>query len=346
MTSYPRIHLAIDNCFASKRWTTPRAWMQHALDFGIPQIEASADTECDPLYTPPDALRDWLDAVKTAASQTGAKVANFYSGHSSYATLGLAHPDARVRDHMQHRWLGGMIDMASALGAGLGFFCHALDQSILADADRYKAAMNDLYTRLGQLAVRARDAKLPYISVEQMYSPHQPPWTIAGSCTLLREAWQRSGAPMYLTIDVGHAVGQRSFLRSASASAIDDGRELYAQPKDGDPYAWLSALGAYSPIIHLQQTDGTASAHRPFISKFNATGIITPERVLRALKDAYDAPLASDDLPPTVDDIWLTIEVFSGTAQPYDDILANLRETAAYWRAALPRDGERLDAWI
>ena len=296
MTHYPRIHLAIDNCFASKRWTTPRAWMQHSLDMGIPQIEASADTECDPLYTPPDALRDWLESVKRAAEETGAKVANFYSGHGSYATLGLTHTDPRVRDHMQHRWLGSMIDMASALGAGFGFFCHALDQSVLADAARYHETMDDLYERLGQIAQRARDAKLPYISLEQMYSPHQPPWTISGSAHLLREVWSRSGAPLYLTLDVGHAVGQRNFLRP-TADTTDDGRELYAQPHDGDPYAWLRALAAYSPIVHLQQTDGTVSAHRPFSRKYNESGIITPQRVLQAMKDSYDTPEAQG-LPP------------------------------------------------
>jgi sugar phosphate isomerase/epimerase len=341
MTHYPRIHLAIDNCFASKRWTAPRDWMQHSLDMGISQIEASADTECDPLYTPPEALQDWLESVKRAADETGAKVANFYSGHGSYATLGLTHTDPRVRDHMQRRWLGSMIDMASALGAGFGFFCHALDQAVLADAAHYAEMMDDLYTRLGQIAQRAHESKLPYISLEQMYSPHQPPWTIHGSTHLLREVWSRSNAPFYLTLDVGHAVGQRNFLRPATDTS-EDGRELYAELRDGDPYEWLRALAAYSPIVHLQQTDGTVSAHRPFIRKFNERGVITPPRVLQAIKDSYETP-EDEGLPPRVGDIWLTIEVFSGTAQPYAEILANLRETADYWRTAIPKDGATLD---
>ena len=41
---------------------------------------------------------------------------------------------------------------------------------------------------------------------------------------------------------------------------------LFAEAHDGDPYAWLRALGRYSPIIHLQQTDGhgigTPAVHR------------------------------------------------------------------------------------
>jgi len=31
---YPRIYLAIDNCFASKRWTTPAEWMDIAKEAG------------------------------------------------------------------------------------------------------------------------------------------------------------------------------------------------------------------------------------------------------------------------------------------------------------------------
>ena len=48
---YPRIYLAIDNCFASKRWSTPADWMKVISDAGIYYVEASADNECDPLYS-------------------------------------------------------------------------------------------------------------------------------------------------------------------------------------------------------------------------------------------------------------------------------------------------------
>ena len=46
----PKLSLAIDNRFASKRWTRPADWMQLIKDLGITLVEASADTECDPLY--------------------------------------------------------------------------------------------------------------------------------------------------------------------------------------------------------------------------------------------------------------------------------------------------------
>src|SRR5258708_102394 len=145
---FPRIHLALDNCFASKRWTEPGEWMEIARAAGIFCVEASADNECDPLYSTPEVLQDWIEQVRWASARTGVRVVNLYSGHGTYATLGLAHPDQRIRDHIQHDWLEPMIRHAAALEAGLGFFCHAFSQSVLSDPDAYVRAKVDLYARL------------------------------------------------------------------------------------------------------------------------------------------------------------------------------------------------------
>jgi D-erythrulose 1-phosphate 3-epimerase len=362
MPTYPRLHLTIDNCFAKKRWTAPRDWMTLAQEAGISLIEASADLECDPLYVPPDVLADWREDVKRAAGETGARVATLYSGYGTYSTLGLAHPDARVRDHIEHNWLNVMIDSAAALDAGLGFYCYALDQAILADPNRYAAAMDDLTERLARLAQRAAEHGLESISVEQMYSPHQPPWTISGTRDLLRAVYARGGSPFYVTIDVGHAGGQRNFLGTglnhggtetteghgekdfnAEAQKHRDAEAyMVADVEDTDPYAWLRALAAYSPVIHLQQTDGIHSAHAPFTAARNANGIITPARVVEAIKACYDTP-HDETMPPRVEDIYLTFEFFPGTAQRYETILPEIAESAAYWREVVRVDGMRVD---
>lgn len=355
-----RLTLALDNCFASKRWTTPAEWMQIARDLGIFAVEASADNECDPLYTPPDALEGWIESVRAASQQTGVRVINLYSGHGTYTTLGLAHPDIRVRDHIHHRWLKPMIRSAAALGAGLGFFCHAIPQSILYDPARYAETEADLLARLADLAIYAAELGVT-LSIEQMYSPHQPPWTISGARRWLREVYARAGVPLYITLDTAHHVGQRHFqkpdqaaierarsgdesiwLGGAEGETADSIRDyidarpyLFAALDDGDLYAWVRALGRYAPIIHLQQTDGTESKHRPFTARYNATGQVTPDKLLTALHDAAEQP----GFPPPCADIALTLEIFSGTADKPKDILANLRESAAYWRQAIPQDG-------
>ncbi|NJO84842.1 MAG: hypothetical protein HC828_20140, partial [Blastochloris sp.] len=225
-----------------------------------------------PLYTPPDALEDWIGAVREAATATGVQVANLYSGHGTYTTLGLAHPDPRVADHIQHNWLDVMIANAAALGAGLGFYCHAFDQATLRDPDRYATAVETLYRRLSELAQIAEQVKLPAISVEQMYAPHQIPWTILGARDLMVSVYQRGGAPMYITLDSGHMVGQANFARPTRsdlaefprapdanrwlgytdaqtpdeiAAYVGTHRHLFADPHDSDLYAWENLLCAY-----------------------------------------------------------------------------------------------------
>ena len=93
----PRIYLAIDNCFASKRWTDPLDWARIVHQLGLGFVEASADNECDPLYADPGYLKDWVGEVQSACKGTGVRVVNLYSGHGTYTTLGLATPTAATR---------------------------------------------------------------------------------------------------------------------------------------------------------------------------------------------------------------------------------------------------------
>ena len=385
---YPRIYLALDNCFASKRWTTPSRWLRLARDLGVYYVEASADNECDPFYMDQEYLDDWIGEIKRMEQETGVKVVNLYSGHGTYATLGLAHHDARIRYRMQHDWLAKMIELAGRLDTGLGFFCHAFTQSLLQRRDAYREACADLYRRLADLAAIAGE-KMVNIGVEQMYTPHQIPWTLEGARELMAKVYALSGHPFYITIDTGHQTGQRKFLkptrdqiraafrvyreqgridhfwigpRSAhmlfkhlgeSADAMDKGLDaiaeeqaaypyLFAGYDDGDPYAWLEQLGCYSPIIHLQQTPGDRSAHLPFNAEQNVTGIIKGEAVLQAVAKSYRTQPA-EGLPPRCSDIYLTLEIFAGTADFPLDIYYKLKDSVSYWRRFIPEDGLRLD---
>lgn len=386
--NYPEIYLAIDNCFASKRWTSPSEWMTLSKDSGINYIEASADNECDPLYTCAEYLADWINQVKLAEAQTGVKVINLYSGHGSYATLGLAHPDPRIKKRMQKNWLGKMIDTAAKLDAGLGFFCHAFPQNILQEPALYYEAEADLIAKLAKLAFRAEERKVT-LGVEQMYSPHQIPWTIEGAEDLIEKVYKISGKNFYITIDTGHQTGQRKFRRPSygeikealrtyktkgimenlwlgSAKAhemfknisldedygdlqklmaeMDRLPYLFASYEDGDTYEWLERLGCFSPIIHLQQTDGQSSSHRPFTGKYNSSGTIDGKRILEAIALSYKRKHVNK--PELCKKIYLTLEIFSGTAELPYDIISNLKESVKYWRQFIPEDGITLDKLI
>lgn len=388
---YPLIHLAIDNCFASKRWTTPSRWLRLAKKLGVKYVEASADTECDPLYMDQKYLDDWIGEVKAMEDSTGVKVISLYSGHGTYATLGLAHNDRRVRDRMHREWLEEMVRMAGRLEAGLGFFCHAFSQQLLQDPDAYVTRRDELFERLADLAVIARENGIDAIGVEQMYTPHQVPWTIDGAEELLCQVYQRRGVNFYITIDTGHQSGQRKFLRpnygqikEALRKYKEHGRingfwigprsahvmfkelsrngenttmtierimlemdkypYLFSKYEDGDTYEWLERLGCFSPIIHLQQTDGLRSAHLPFNDENNATGIVKGKEILEAIARSYEVP--RQNMPRPCRDVYLTLEIFAGTAELPVDIINKLKDSVAYWRQFIPRDGCPLNELI
>ena len=72
----PRIHLGIDNCFAIKRWTTPMAWGKAIKDMGLQYVEAVPDLECEPLLTPTDYRKDWVEEVKRMQEELGEPIAS------------------------------------------------------------------------------------------------------------------------------------------------------------------------------------------------------------------------------------------------------------------------------
>ena len=366
---YPKIYLAMDNCVFYKRWTRPREWAEKMAELGIRHIEASADTELDPLYMGRAYLKDWVREVKAAEAACGVRVANLYSGHGTYTTLGLAHTDARVREHLVENWFFPMLEVAGELGCGMGFFAHAFNHDVLQSEALYREYVEILTEILARINRRAAEVGCGELGIEQMYTPHQYPWRLEDSRDLMREVTRRSGRDFYFTEDVGHHhvifahpdvadVGtkdrglwlgtDRAYgLRDAAAIAEDVRRnpQLFARPEDGDCYRTLRELGCYSPIIHLQQTDGRRSSHLPFTAAENERGIISGEKVLAMLREAYDQP-EDGAMPKRVEAIYLTLELFSGTTSIMRDVLKDCEESVKYWRQYIPEDGLPLDVLL
>ncbi len=384
----PRLSIAVDNRFASKRWTRPADWMSLIKDMGITLVEASADTECDPLYNGEAYIADWIVEAKRCSERFGVRVVNLYSGHGTYATLGLTHTDERVRNRIRDQWVKAHANTARQLDAGLGFFAHAIPEPVLQEPGAYQGYLQELYGNLADLASYAAQIGLRSIGVEQMYSPHQPPWTIKGAKTLLEAVYQTARAPFYLTLDLGHMNGQQYFQKPSAdqiadwidckraglpckgiwlgpaeaiqilrravigeiqeATAVSLIREhwegydyLFASPEDGSVHAWIEALAPYSPVLHLQQSDGRSSPHWPFSPEYNRQGIIRAEEVLRSIAKAYARP-ADEGLPQRCGEIFLTLEPFIGTAGNTTEALEEIAQSIQYWRQHLPRDGTRL----
>ena len=96
MTQYPKIYLTMDNSFATKRWTEPDDWARIIRDLGVSCIEASADTEADPFYCGEEYLAVDRRRCCAAGAKHGVQVVNFYTGYTTYRTLGLAHPTPAI----------------------------------------------------------------------------------------------------------------------------------------------------------------------------------------------------------------------------------------------------------
>ena len=382
----PRVFLAVDNCFAIKRWVRPRDWMRVAGDLGFRYVEASTDNEIDAIFSDDRYMSDWAAEVRSTSAETGVKIANFYTGYQTYRTIGLAHHEPRMRRRLVDDWLKRMVDFAADLGAGLGIYQFGFSDEVLQDPAKHEKTMRVVLEQIGEVADYGRNRV--QFSVEQMYSPHQPPWTIPGTYSFLRSLLNEGQAPVYVTIDLGHQIGQARFRRPTRAviekaidkavngktpsdvwlgpessyqlldsvagrhlsegdrtalieevtAAADDYPYLFAEARDSDPYAWIEELGRYSPIMHLQQTDGVRAGHQAFTPDTNRDGIIKPDAVLAAYAQSF-ARAEEDGMPPPVEDLYLTFEVFASNTESNREVIAKLEQSHDYWRRYIPEDG-------
>jgi hypothetical protein len=126
---------------------------------------------------------------------------------------------------------------------------------------------------------------------------------------------------------------------------MDKYPHLFARPEDCDLYRWLEELGCYSPILHLQQSNGNSSSHLPFTAANNNAGVVHPLKVLQAIARSYRQE-AVPGLPPRCTRVFLTFEIFPHTTDRPRDILPKLAESVSYWRQWVPADGLPLTALL
>lgn len=390
--NYPKIYLALDNCFAIKRWVEPETWGPLIKELGFDCVEASFDNEVDFFYSPEWYLDKWFDRVKAVEAEQNLRVANFFTGYQTYRTAGLAHPDGKMARHMLEGWVKPAIERLGARGSGIGFSLHAYPDRVLQDPALYREETRKVSELMSEIGGIAKDNGGIPVCVEAMYAPHQTPWTIEGTKTFLRDIYSIDKNPVYTTVDLGHMVGQvrfrkptrdalRQSLEAAAAGRLAEepwlgGDTTYAiwdkaisekdtgdavidaieadmqryphlfsfDPADSDPYAWLENLACYSPIMHMQQTNGVTSSHAAFTEANNAAGIIDGARLLKAIAKSYET--VDEIMPPKAEAIYLSFEIFASNAEHPREIKKKLRETCEYWRRFIPEDGMPLDELI
>lgn len=385
---YPKIYLALDNCFALKRWVEPETWLPLIKDLGYTSIQASYDNEFDMLYNTKEYIDSWLERLTAAEKQYGAKVQSFYSGYQTYRTSGLAHPDRRVVNSIVEGWIKPAVKIAGERNADMGFALHGIPENIMQDPEKYRECHEKLYRIYSDIGEYARKNGQVHVCVEAMYSPHHTPWTIEGTKEFLKNIYSLDGNAIYTTVDIGHMTGQHKFrkpekeaiekslfnhpikgycplwLGSDSAYAIwDDAAagkldkkqavinileemkkysyQFSIDERDSDLYAWVEELACYSPIMHIQQTDGITSPHSPFTKENNEKGIVEGKKLLEAIAASYEKE--EKGMPPKTDKIVMALELFASNTEHPHEIKNNMRETREYWKQYIPEDGVRLD---
>lgn len=385
---YPKIYLALDNCFALKRWVEPETWLPLIKDLGYTSIQASYDNEFDMLYNTKEYIDSWLERLTVAEKQYGAKVQSFYSGYQTYRTSGLAHPDRRVVNSIVEGWIKPAVKIAGERNADMGFALHGIPENIMQDPEKYRECHEKLYRIYSDIGEYARKNGQVHVCVEAMYSPHHTPWTIEGTKEFLKNIYSLDGNAIYTTVDIGHMTGQHKFrkpeketiekslfnhpikgycplwLGSDSAYAIwDDAAagkldkkqavinileemkkysyQFSIDERDSDLYVWVEELACYSPIMHIQQTDGITSPHSPFTKENNEKGIVEGKKLLEAIAASYEKE--EKGMPPKTDKIVMALELFASNTEHPHEIKNNMRETREYWKQYIPEDGVRLD---
>jgi sugar phosphate isomerase/epimerase len=300
-----RFTLGTNLCFAINRFPEPEVWARLVGEqMGLRSVQLVSDL-LHPFW-PEDVLARQTTAIREATARYGVDIHSLMTGTFS-RTNHLMFPQEDLRT----LWLGffrRFVDLGVALGArSIGSHFGILSVHDVSNVDRYRTRVDEAVRLWQELSIYARERGLQYLYFEPMSVPREMGNTISQAKELYERVNAHAGVPVYMCLDVGHA----------------------PHPLDRDPYAWLESLGAYAPIVHLQQTEAGYSRHWPFTPEYNTQGDVDPARVLNILADKG------------MDDVWLGFEIihrerYEQESQVVPDNVASAR----YWRRFLPQDGD------
>jgi D-erythrulose 1-phosphate 3-epimerase len=294
--------LGINTCFAVKRWPEPARWAGIVADeLGLDLVQHSLDLV--DLDVPPAGLTEQAATASAACARYGLELHSAFTGLAAYSSNLLLHPDRAARERAQ-TWYRRVLDFTAACGAAsAGGHIGAYSVLDWNERDRRDALWQELIESLAELAAYARGRGLSALMAENLAAAREPS-TLEMLGSLLTDG-DDMHVPIVACLDVGHMC--------VPGTSGDD----------RDPYAWLRRLGARAHVVQLQQSDGLADHHWPFTPERNAGGVIEAAGVLGALDQSGAAQVT------------LILEVIPPFEQDDDAVLADLRASCGYWRAAL-----------
>ncbi|MCX8161559.1 MAG: sugar phosphate isomerase/epimerase [Candidatus Bathyarchaeota archaeon] len=297
-----RLILGVNNCWAVKRWVEPEAWVEiTATKLDLRYVQFSYDL-LDPRSNT-QAVDYMVHRIIDACRSYGVVIQSCFTGLAAYSFNLLSHPYLSVMID-GYDWYVRAIELASRFKAeAVGGHVGAMSVRDYRDEARRTYITSILLDSLKSLSYRASDLGLKSILVEPMPVPREIPASISEAEYMMRELSKDPRASVKLCIDLGHACNPEA-----------------SKPEDRDPYEWVRRLARYTPCIHVQQTDGKADRHWPFIEEYNTVGIIQPSKLISTLEDGGAGQ------------VYLFLEIIHPFEYPDDKVLEELRESSRYWR--------------
>jgi sugar phosphate isomerase/epimerase len=249
------VSLAINNCFAVKRWPLADEWAQIVgQELGLELVQHSLDL----------GIEDAGD-IRAACRRFDLRVDSVFTGLAAHSMGSMLSPSAAQRDAGSALW-SDAIRFAGELGAAsFGGHVGSLSRVDADDSGRRRVRWSELERRLHDLRASARRFGVGTLLVENMACDREP--CRMSEVRSLMSAATDERAAVSLCLDVGH--------QCVPGTSGDE----------ADPYAWLRLMGRHASVIHLQQSDASADHHWPFTATYNRIGRIDAPRVLEALHD-------------------------------------------------------------
>jgi sugar phosphate isomerase/epimerase len=257
-------HLGMNLIYATKRWPEPDVWGQQiGKRWGLKYVQFVFDL-LDP-RTIPAARVKYCDAVRKAAATYGFEVHNCFIGVAAYTYNYLLHPFPEMRQDALD-WCEKASLCSQEMGSkGVGGPIAAAGMRDYTDPRKRDWLLDTLVEGIREFARIAARHGQDFL----LWEPSPVGREMGSSIDTVKELYERFNAdspiPVHLQLDVGHWCGYEQ------------------QGRDADLSAWLMELGQFSPVMHLQQTDGQADCHWSFSNKNNARGVIDMGKVLETL---------------------------------------------------------------
>ena len=297
-----RLRLAINNCFAVKRWPLADEWAQIvAGELGLDSVQHSLDLV--DLGAGESEQEAQAEEVRNACARAGLVVHSVFTGLAAYSSNMMLAPAPDARRRAAGYWAAAIRFAARLEATSVGGHLGSLSRADADNPERRAALWDELDEHLESLRRLAGERGVAALLVENMACEREPS-TMGEMRSLMREREGRRAA-VRLCLDVGHQCVPGS------------------SGEERDPYAWLRALGSCAAVVHLQQSAADGDGHWPFTPQRNRLGRIEAPRVLEALAASG------------AENVALILEVIPAFEADDRIVLAELAESVDYWRAAL-----------